>query len=421
MLCCWPNFWVKAAKTMRDPAIEPGSVPWQGTILPLNQPRWSCTATHFCYIQNWCCCDCAACSKQDTAIGHPLCRETLVWVRVSDINHTCRCRWCSHTRAGVQSARRPTGPIVCNQVHVLTTWRVRLCRWKGAVECAVRWDIEQYTGQNCWMMMLYCFDIQRSATWRKAAVQTWHNRTFGAGNAVVSLQQEEAPGLTCTTDDGSVIHCAAQPSSQSAQQAEHTTFGMQCNTPGGVSVQLTAAGQVSTKHRTCLSGLLWFSNTVCRPSSKQTDHIWPDQRSVCLHQASCHVFLEVFNTSTPAVVCCLCSTFDRINGVMTGPGHHGASQDINPSHALWQGGGNPWGPPLSWWHWGPHPRQSAYMAFSAQLWRGCASLPVSHHAQQLLHDSMSWHLLGSQGFLTNTCAGLCAGREISPPALNCKA
>ena len=24
---------------MRDPGIEPGSVPWQGTILPLNQPR----------------------------------------------------------------------------------------------------------------------------------------------------------------------------------------------------------------------------------------------------------------------------------------------------------------------------------------------------------------------------------------------
>ncbi len=25
---------------MRDPGIEPGSVPWQGTILPLNQPRF---------------------------------------------------------------------------------------------------------------------------------------------------------------------------------------------------------------------------------------------------------------------------------------------------------------------------------------------------------------------------------------------
>ena len=33
----------KNKKTMmfclRDPGIEPGSVPWQGTILPLNQPR----------------------------------------------------------------------------------------------------------------------------------------------------------------------------------------------------------------------------------------------------------------------------------------------------------------------------------------------------------------------------------------------
>ena len=26
---------------LRDPGIEPGSVPWQGTILPLNQPRLS--------------------------------------------------------------------------------------------------------------------------------------------------------------------------------------------------------------------------------------------------------------------------------------------------------------------------------------------------------------------------------------------
>ncbi len=25
--------------SLRDPGIEPGSVPWQGTILPLNQPR----------------------------------------------------------------------------------------------------------------------------------------------------------------------------------------------------------------------------------------------------------------------------------------------------------------------------------------------------------------------------------------------
>ena len=25
---------------VRDPGIEPGSVPWQGTILPLNQPRF---------------------------------------------------------------------------------------------------------------------------------------------------------------------------------------------------------------------------------------------------------------------------------------------------------------------------------------------------------------------------------------------
>ena len=26
---------------VRDPGIEPGSVPWQGTILPLNQPRFN--------------------------------------------------------------------------------------------------------------------------------------------------------------------------------------------------------------------------------------------------------------------------------------------------------------------------------------------------------------------------------------------
>ena len=30
----------KAKQKLRDPGIEPGSVPWQGTILPLNQPRF---------------------------------------------------------------------------------------------------------------------------------------------------------------------------------------------------------------------------------------------------------------------------------------------------------------------------------------------------------------------------------------------
>ncbi len=31
---------------MRDPGIEPGSVPWQGTILPLNQPRFRFHGDH---------------------------------------------------------------------------------------------------------------------------------------------------------------------------------------------------------------------------------------------------------------------------------------------------------------------------------------------------------------------------------------
>ena len=44
-LCvCWeckPDARQTTAKVivLRDPGIEPGSVPWQGTILPLNQPR----------------------------------------------------------------------------------------------------------------------------------------------------------------------------------------------------------------------------------------------------------------------------------------------------------------------------------------------------------------------------------------------
>ena len=38
-------------RCMRDPGIEPGSVPWQGTILPLNQPRLNrCDRRHFCCI-----------------------------------------------------------------------------------------------------------------------------------------------------------------------------------------------------------------------------------------------------------------------------------------------------------------------------------------------------------------------------------
>ena len=34
-------------KDVRDPGIEPGSVPWQGTILPLNQPRRTDVASYF--------------------------------------------------------------------------------------------------------------------------------------------------------------------------------------------------------------------------------------------------------------------------------------------------------------------------------------------------------------------------------------
>ena len=35
---------------LRDPGIEPGSVPWQGTILPLNQPRFAWPIARFCHF-----------------------------------------------------------------------------------------------------------------------------------------------------------------------------------------------------------------------------------------------------------------------------------------------------------------------------------------------------------------------------------
>ena len=41
--CLWQNYF------MRDPGIEPGSVPWQGTILPLNQPRDLVTGCFLAY------------------------------------------------------------------------------------------------------------------------------------------------------------------------------------------------------------------------------------------------------------------------------------------------------------------------------------------------------------------------------------
>ena len=38
--CSCDAKWPRECMTLRDPGIEPGSVPWQGTILPLNQPRY---------------------------------------------------------------------------------------------------------------------------------------------------------------------------------------------------------------------------------------------------------------------------------------------------------------------------------------------------------------------------------------------
>ena len=61
---------------------------------------------------------------------------------------------------------------------------------------------------------------------------------------MLGLQQGDAPRLTCSIEDGAVVCCAEQFSGQNPQEETQRVFGMQCVTPNGTSVELTASGQV---------------------------------------------------------------------------------------------------------------------------------------------------------------------------------
>jgi len=67
---------------------------------------------------------------------------------------------------------------------------------------------------------------------------------MSAGATVITLHQGSAPRLTFTSDDGAVICCAQQPGSSDELSARNR-FGLQCSTPGGLSVELTSDAQVS--------------------------------------------------------------------------------------------------------------------------------------------------------------------------------
>ncbi|DBA96914.1 hypothetical protein WJX82_005465 [Trebouxia sp. C0006] len=64
-----------------------------------------------------------------------------------------------------------------------------------------------------------------------------------SGATVITLHQGSAPRLTFTSDDGAVICCAQQPGSSGELSAQNR-FGLQCSTPGGISVELTSDAQV---------------------------------------------------------------------------------------------------------------------------------------------------------------------------------
>ena len=80
-----------------------------------------------------------------------------------------------------------------------------------------------------------------------SATDLIHERTekfLSVGASVVTLHQGSAPRVTCTSDDGAVICCAQQPGPDDDSPAR-TGFGLQCSTPGGISVELTSDAQVS--------------------------------------------------------------------------------------------------------------------------------------------------------------------------------
>ena len=109
---------------MRDPGIEPGSVPWQGTILPLNQPRLRCLPFDFRYIMML-----SACSG-------PCCAAALATAAVNlgftAICVLCRRRKWGIAKAGVQSSRRSTCAKGSEQVLVFS-WQRRSRRPEAAI------------------------------------------------------------------------------------------------------------------------------------------------------------------------------------------------------------------------------------------------------------------------------------------------
>ena len=69
-------------------------------------------------------------------------------------------------------------------------------------------------------------------------------KLLSVGTTVITLHQGSAPRLTCTSDDGAVICCAQQPGPHDDLSARNR-FGLQCSTPGGISVELTSDAEVS--------------------------------------------------------------------------------------------------------------------------------------------------------------------------------
>lgn len=77
-----------------------------------------------------------------------------------------------------------------------------------------------------------------------------------AGFAAVSLQQGENCGLVCTSDEGAVIRWSL------TQTDSGKAASIECSTPGGTTVSLTANGQVQLG-RTCAVKCPLLGFTVC--------------------------------------------------------------------------------------------------------------------------------------------------------------
>ena len=77
--------------------------------------------------------------------------------------------------------------------------------------------------------------------WGFSPYQRWLSH---AGSAVLALQQGTTSALTCTTDDGAVLCCTSDASSAALGTGAPQAKRLQIITPGGVSVEIAADGQV---------------------------------------------------------------------------------------------------------------------------------------------------------------------------------